>query len=130
MFTDHRAARYTSAAILDAEHRLVTAANTTAPVTPLSPARAAAALARFEHATGRALDPGQRALVTAFAASPRLLVAGLGPAGSGKTTAMRAYAHVAASAGIRVIALATSAAAADVLAADMGVHADTLHKFL
>ena len=63
------------------------------------------------------LDPGQRALVTAFASDPRLLLAGIGPAGSGKTTAMRAYAHVAGAAGIRVIALATSAAAADVLAA-------------
>ena len=130
VFTDHGADRYTSHAMLAAEQRLVTAATTTAPVAPVTPARASAALTAFEADTGTQLDPGQRALVTAFATSPRLLVAGLGPAGSGKTTAMRAYAHIADAAGIRVIALAPSAAAADVLSADMGVHADTLHKFL
>jgi conjugative relaxase-like TrwC/TraI family protein len=130
VFTDHSAARYTSHAMLAAEQRLVTAATTTAPVTPVTPARAAAALAAFETAAATRLDPGQRALVTAFATSPYLLAAGLGPAGSGKTTAMRAYARIAAAAGIRIIALAPSAAAADVLSADMGVHADTLHKFL
>jgi conjugative relaxase-like TrwC/TraI family protein len=130
VFTDHRAERYTSHAMLAAEQRLVTAATTTAPVAPVTPARASAALTVFETSTGTPLDPGQRGLVTAFATSPRLLVAGLGPAGSGKTTAMRAYAHVAGAAGIRVIGLAPSAAAAEVLSTDMGVHADTLHKFL
>lgn len=130
VFTDHGASRYTSAAILAAEQRLVTAAATTAPVTPVTASRTAASLAAFQAASRTRLDPGQRALVTAFASDPRLLVAGLGPAGSGKTTAMRAYASVAAGAGIRIIALAPSAAAADVLASDMGVHADTLHKFL
>jgi conjugative relaxase-like TrwC/TraI family protein len=130
VFTEHGAARYTSDAILAAEQRLVTAATTQAPVTPLAAGRAAAALSAFEHASAMPLDPGQRALVTAFATDPRLLVAGIGPAGSGKTTAMRAYAQVAASAGIRVIALAPSAAAAEVLGTDMGVPADTLHKFL
>jgi len=129
VFTEHGAARYTSADVLSAEQRLVAAATTPA-VTGISPQRAAAALAAFELAAGTRLDPGQRALVTAFATSSRLLAAGLGPAGSGKTTAMRAYAQLAATAGIRVIALAPSAAAADVLAADMGVHADTVHKFL
>jgi hypothetical protein len=130
VFTEHGAARYTSDAILAAEQRLVTAAATRAPVTPLSADRAAAALSAFEHAPGMPLDPGQRALVAAFAADPRLLVAGIGPAGSGKTTAMRACAQVAASAGIRVITLAPSAAAAEVLATDTGMPADTLHKFV
>ena len=130
VFTDHGATRYTSHAMLAAEQRLVAAATATAPVTPLTHARARAALAEFETATGTRLDPGQRGLVTAFATSPRLLTAGLGPAGTGKTTAMRAYAHLTAAAGIRIIALAPSAAAADVLSQDMGVHADTVHKFL
>jgi conjugative relaxase-like TrwC/TraI family protein len=130
VFTDHGATRYTSHAMLAAEQRLVAAATATAPVTPLTHARARAALDEFETATGTRLDPGQRALVTSFATSPRLLTAGLGPAGTGKTTAMRAYAHLTAAAGIRIIALAPSAAAADVLSQDMGVHADTVHKFL
>jgi conjugative relaxase-like TrwC/TraI family protein len=129
VFTDHAAARYTSAAILAAEHRLVTAATTPAPPGITGP-RAAASLDAFERAERTRLDPGQRALVTAFAAGATLLAAGIGPAGSGKTTAMRAYAHVTAAAGIKVIALAPSAAAADVLSAEMGVPADTVHKFL
>ncbi len=83
--------------------------------------------ARRRHA---ALDPGQRPLVTAFACDERLLLAGIGPAGSGKTTAMRAYAHVLRQGGRRLIPLATSAAAADVLGRELGVHADNLHKFL
>jgi hypothetical protein len=43
---------------------------------------------------------------------------------------MRAYATCAARAGIGLLALAPSAAAADVVSAETGVHADTLHKFL
>jgi ABC-type hemin transport system ATPase subunit len=63
----------------------------------------------------RKLDPGQRHLVTVFAADTRLLLAGIGPAGSGKTTAMRALAHVLRQGGRNLVPLATSAAAADVL---------------
>jgi hypothetical protein len=89
----------------------------------------AASLDGFEARRGP-LDPGQRALVTAFATDPRMLVVGLGPAGSGKTTAMRAYTHIAAEAGVRVIPLATSAASAAVLGKDLGTKAENLHKFL
>ncbi|WP_189273744.1 AAA family ATPase, partial [Kitasatospora griseola] len=82
-------------------------------------------------ARNRPLDEGQRALVTAFAADTRLLSSvGLGPAGSGKTTAMQAYVHVAAQAGQRVVPLATSAAAAAVLAKDLKQPSENLHKFL
>ena len=52
------------------------------------------------------------------------------PPGSGKTTAMRALAFVLHQGGQRLIPLATSAAAADVLGRELGVHADNLHKFL
>jgi hypothetical protein len=68
--------------------------------------------------------------VTALACDERLLLAGIGPAGSGKTTAMRAYAHVLRQHGRRLVPLATSAAAADVLGRELGVQADNLHKFL
>jgi len=90
----------------------------------------AAALDGYEGRTGRRLDLGQRHLVTSFAACSTLLAAGLGPAGSGKTTAMRALAHVLRQGGQRLIPLATSAAAADVLGRELGVRADNLHKFL
>ena len=90
----------------------------------------AAALDGFEARTGAALDPGQRHLVTVFAADSRLLLAGIGPAGAGKTTAMRALAHVLRQGGRNLVPLATSAAAADVLGRELGVRAENLHKFL
>jgi AAA domain len=68
--------------------------------------------------------------VTAFGCDPRLLLAGIGPAGSGKTTAMRALAHVLRDGGRRLVLLATSAASADVLGRELGVRAENLHKFL
>ncbi|WP_052069530.1 MobF family relaxase [Streptacidiphilus albus] len=128
VFVQHASARYTSRNIIDAENRLVTAA-TTPTTARLSAAFVGAAIDGFE-ARNRALDEGQRALVTAFATDTRLLSVGLGPAGSGKTTAMQAYVHVAAQAGQRVVPLATSAAAAAVLAADLKQPAENLHKFL
>lgn len=128
VFTRHAAGLFTSQAVLDAEDRLVTAA-LTSTVAGLSGTFAAAALDGFE-ARNRMLDDSQRALVTAFATDNRMLVVGLGPAGSGKTAAMKAYAHAAAQAGQRVIPLATSAAAAAVLGKDLGATAENLHKFL
>ena len=68
--------------------------------------------------------------MTAFACDERLLLAGIGPAGTGKTTAMRAYAHLLRQHGRRLIPLATSAAAAHVLGRELSTQADNLHKFL
>jgi conjugative relaxase-like TrwC/TraI family protein len=128
VFTQHAAERYTSQAVLDAESRLLRAA--AAPTgMGISPLCVALSLRGFE-ARGQGLDSGQRALVTAFATDSRRLVVGLGPAGSGKTTAMRALVHVVGAAGRRVVPLATSAASAAVLAADLGVPAENVHKFL
>jgi conjugative relaxase-like TrwC/TraI family protein len=129
VFTVHGAGRYTSQAVLDAEERLLNATRTpTAGGIPA--ARAAAALDGFEARSGTRLDAGQRSLVTAFACDERLLLAGLGPAGSGKTTAMRAFLQVLRQDGRRLIPLATSAAAADVLGRELGVDTENLHKFL
>ena len=129
VFTQHATARYTSNLILDAEARLVSAARTATAVT--IPGTAVTASLRTLSAAGTApLDPGQLHLVTAFATSNRLLVVGLGAAGTGKTTAMRAYVHVARQAGQRVIPLASSAAAAAVLGGEVGLRAENLHKFL
>jgi conjugative relaxase-like TrwC/TraI family protein len=129
VFTEHAAGRYTSQAVLDAEQRLVNATRTPT-VNGLAAPSVAAALDGFEAICQARLDAGQRSLVTAFACDERLLLAGIGPAGSGKTTAMRAYAHVLRQHGRRLVPLATSAAAADVLGRELRVQADNLHKFL
>jgi conjugative relaxase-like TrwC/TraI family protein len=96
----------------------------------LSASSVSAALDGFEAISGTRLDEGQRALASAFASDERLLLAGIGPAGSGKTTAMRAYAHVLRQHGRRLVPLATSAAAADVLGRELSTRADNLHKFI
>jgi conjugative relaxase-like TrwC/TraI family protein len=133
VFTRHGVDRYTSARVLDAEARLLAAA-TTVPEHPApAPTReqVRAVLARLRTDRGVALDPGQAGLVTAFAADPKTLVVGLGAAGTGKTTAMRALKAVLDQTGTgRLIPLATSAHAASVLAEDLGVPAENVHKFL
>ena len=121
VFVEHGGARYTSQEILDAEQRLLTAARTSAVVPPRFPIPVQGL---------RELDPEQRALAMTFATDPRLLSIGIGPAGSGKTTAMRGLAAILDAQGRRLIPLATSAAAASVLASDLGRPADNLHKFL
>ncbi len=129
MFTAHTATRYTSQPVLDAEQRLLTATSTPTACGLAGPS-VAAALDGFEATNSTTLDAGQRHLVTAFASDSRLLLAGIGPAGSGKTTAMRALAHVLRYGGVHLVLLATSAAAADVLGRELGTRAENLHKFL
>ncbi len=129
VFDEHGAARYTSPAVLDAEQRLLNATRTPT-VHGLPGASVAASLDGFEAIAGTRLDGGQRHLVTAFASDERLLLAGLGPAGSGKTTAMRAYAHVVRQHGRKLVPLATSAAAAGVLGRELGVDTENVHKFI
>jgi hypothetical protein len=129
VFTEHGAGRFTSQDVLDAETRLVNATRT--PTTcGLSGPSAAAALDGFEAVSRTSLDAGQRNLVTAFACDSRLLLAGIGPAGSGKTTAMRALEYVLRAGGQRLVPLATSASSADVLGRELGVRAENLHKFM
>ncbi|WP_372412241.1 ATP-dependent RecD-like DNA helicase [Streptomyces luteireticuli] len=76
------------------------------------------------------MDAGQRALASSFVLSDKLLLAGLGPAGSGKTTAMRLVARAVDAAGGRLIPLAPSSRAAKVLAGDLGRSVHTLHSWL
>ena len=130
VFTQHGAERFTSQAVLDAEARLVDAAGYQTSV-GVDGQTTDQVVANHEQHTGDELDPGQRALVKAFACDGRLLLAGIGPAGAGKTTAMKALTTVIRAGGTgRLVPLATSASAAGVLAAELGTGAENLHKFL
>lgn len=115
---------YTSQEVLDAEARVIHATRT--QVIP--------ALARQEFSAIAAafpgLDPGQRRLAESFAASDRLVVAGIGPAGSGKTTALKAVRAAVAAGGGRLIPLAPSSRAAKVMEDKLEVSAFTLHGWL
>ena len=127
VYLEHATQRFTSAALLQAEDRLVGAAlQVGALVVPED--TIAAAIEETEASTGRVLNDGQRALARRFAAGGHVLEAGIGPAGAGKTTAMAAFARAVLMAGGRVLGLAPSAAA--VLGEELGVEAETLHNLL
>ena len=83
-----------------------------------------------EQANGTELNRGQVQLVRDLATSGRRVQLALAPAGTGKTTAMRALATAWGYSGGTVLALAPSATAASQLGEELGqgIHADTLHK--
>ncbi|WP_275002394.1 MobF family relaxase [Promicromonospora iranensis] len=126
----HGSTKYTSLAVLEAEDRLLAAAGTPGGLV-ISPSTVEASIERVRVDQGRVLNAGQRDLVAHFTAST-VLAAGIGPAGTGKTTAMRAFADAVQDSGGKLIALAPSAAAAEVLGAHLGdgITAETLDMFL
>ena len=80
--------------------------------------------------TSRSLNDGQRALVREMATSGARVQFALAPAGTGKTTAMATLAAAWRNSGGSVVGLAPTAAAAEVLAADLGAATDTLAKLV
>jgi conjugative relaxase-like TrwC/TraI family protein len=117
---------YTSQRILDAEQRLVAAAGRRDGTVV---GESAVDLALLEMAAnGTALDAGQAALVRQMCNSGARLQLAIAPAGAGKTTAMRALTLAWTEDGGKVLGLAPSAAAATVLAEQIGIRSDTLAK--
>ncbi|KUF20145.1 MobF family relaxase [Streptomyces silvensis] len=121
---------YTSVGVLAAEDRIVSAARTT-----VIPAVAANVYQAVEDAyqqanPNRRLDAGQRELARTFACSEKLLAAGIGPAGTGKTTAMQVAADAVRASGGRIIGLGPSARAATELASGLNAPAFSLHDWL
>ncbi|GAA2234281.1 hypothetical protein GCM10010413_36930 [Promicromonospora sukumoe] len=126
----HGSTKYTSLAVLEAEDQLLAAARTPGGLI-IDPDAVERAIEQVRVDRGRVLNQGQRDLVAHLATST-VLAAGIGPAGTGKTTAMRAFATAVHDSGGKLIALAPSAAAAEVLGADLGdgITAETLDMFL
>ena len=120
---------YSSQDILDAEQRLL--AHSKAETGPALSARLVA-----RHVSrkirGIRLDPDQATAITRIARSRLTLDLLVGPAGAGKTTALRALhrAWTAAHGRDSVIGLAPSAAAAEVLGDSLGIRAENTAKFL
>jgi len=117
---------FTSTRILEAERRLVATAGRTDGRTVDA---VAVDLVLLESAAnGVALDSGQAALVRSMATSGARLQLAIAPAGSGKTTALRALTQAWLEGGGQVIGLAPSAAAAAQLHDHTGAPSDTLAK--
>jgi conjugative relaxase-like TrwC/TraI family protein len=129
VYTQHAGATWTANPILDAEDRLLAAATRTSGlVVPedVVAAKIAAAGGRGKHP----LDAGQRDLVQQFATGGRLLQVAVGPAGAGKTTALRVFTQAVQASGGTVVALAPSANAAAHLGKEIGVQGYSMHAFL
>ena len=116
---------YTSAQVLTAEDLLVDAAHDIhlpAVTTEV-----------FDAVVGeqtRQLDPGQIALARQVATSDQVLTVGIGPAGAGKTTAMRVATQAITRAGARAYGVTVSAAAAEQLETATGMPSVTIAKWL
>ncbi|MFL6046034.1 MAG: MobF family relaxase [Propionibacteriaceae bacterium] len=117
---------FTSARILAAEQRLVAhAGHTDGPTVD----GAIVELALLEQAAnGITLDAGQAALVRSMSMSGARLQLAIAPAGTGKTTALRALTQAWIDSGGQVLGLAPSAAAAAQLRDTTGTPTDTLAK--
>ncbi len=117
---------FTSTKVLEAEQRLVAAAGRTdGHAVDLR----CVELALLEStANGVSLNAGQAALVRQMATSRARVQLAIAPAGSGKTTAMRALSAAWAEGGGTIIGLAPSAAAAAALREQVDAQTDTLAK--
>ena len=119
-----RSTWHTSRRVLAAEHRLIEAAARTGGFAAGTVAVDTALLEAA--ANGAPLNAGQVALVRQMATSGARLQLAIAPAGSGKTTAMRALSDAWRNGGGTVIGLAPSAAAAAQLGTQIDTHTDTM----
>lgn len=129
VFRPKHATLFTSTQLLEAESRLLKrTADTTGPRVALPTLRAASLT---QMPGGELLADDQIAALIAIAVSGRAVDVLVGPAGAGKTTAMNALRHAweAAHGAGSVVGLAPSAAAAQVLAEDLGVTTENLAKW-
>ena len=127
VFRPRHAVKYSSTAVLDAEARLLDRAETrTSP--RVHPSVVASVVDRLRDP----LSQQQRAALESITGSGRQVDVLVGPAGAGKTTAMRALrsAWVVEHGQGSVAGLAPSAAAAQALADDLGIACDNTAKWL
>lgn len=128
-FRPRQSAVFSSADLIAAEDRLLVRANTsTAPVVDSATVEDATS----RDVLGHHLSEGQATALAQIATSGRQVDLLVGPAGAGKTTAMRALhaAWITTHGPGSVVGLAPSAVAAQVLADDLGILCDNTAKWL
>lgn len=126
--TRHESQLLTTAAVLDAEARIVALAGRTDGIA-IDDKHVEIALLESA-ANGLDLNAGQRSLVRAMATSGAKVQLALAPAGTGKTASMKALTTAWQNAAGRVVGFAPTAAAAAVLRQDILTTTDTLAKFV
>jgi len=129
VFRPRHAILYTSTALLAAEDRLLDLSRATTG--PALDQAGAAQITRSPDEQGRVLSSDQQRVVERIAASGRTVDVLVGPAGAGKTLALGGLrrAWEADYGPGSVIGLAPSAAAAEVLAADLGIATENTAKW-
>ncbi len=135
VFTDHGASRYSCAAVLDAEQRLIDAAHTQTVFTVSAEAFDGARARREALESARTggefvFNDGQLVMARRLATAETLVSVGIGPAGPGKTASMQLLVDSWHEQGRTVLALGPSAAAATVLGEDVGVPGRTIASVL
>jgi conjugative relaxase-like TrwC/TraI family protein len=129
VYTRHDTTVYTSTDILAAERRILHAAGLSGGHVVDDDSIGLALLdAHAQH--GVELNDGQQTLLRDMATSGARVQLALAAAGTGKTTAMAPLAAAWANSEGNVIGLAPTAAAAEVLAADLGAPTDTIDKLV
>jgi conjugative relaxase-like TrwC/TraI family protein len=129
IYTHHDNTVYTSEEILAAERRILAAAALSGGHV-VDGDSIATALAERLALDGVDLNDGQVTLLRDMATSGARCQLALAPAGTGKTTAAAGLASAWITSGGTVIGLAPTAAAAEVLAADLGAPTDTIDKLV
>ena len=119
---------YTSTTMVDLEADLLEATERPAPA-PATRAIVERVVEDLANA-GRALGEDQRRVVEHLALGDKAVMSAVGPAGAGKTTAMKALSDAARADGRTVVGVAPSAVAARALADSIDVPAMTAHRWL
>lgn len=129
VYRNHGTELFTSTDILAAERRILAAAGRHDG--RQAPARDVELALKAQQAErGRALNSGQQSVVQQMATCGARLQLALAPAGTGKTTAMSVLTRAWEESGGRVLGLAPSANAAQILREDINTTTDTVDKFL
>lgn len=81
-------------------------------------------------AEGGLISSTQEDMARAFVTDERLLVVGIGPAGAGKTTSMKAAVDTARAGGHEVFGLAPTAVAASIMEKELDIKAGTISSFM
>lgn len=119
---------FSSHAVFSAERSLINAA-TVEKIIPVSTHDVFDRQVAQLKAEGGRLSSTQEDMARAFVTDERLLVVGIGPAGAGKTTSMKAAVDTARASGHRVIGLAPTAVAASIMEKELDIEAMTVAKF-
>ncbi|WP_280489871.1 MobF family relaxase [Nocardia carnea] len=132
--------RYSSEAVLAADRRLQKAAHEpTAEFLTQGAVEAAIAVLEDDsrartlgvrHGQARRMKAGQRRIVEHFCGSGARLAVAVGPAGTGKTTALKAVVRAWQSDGRTVVALSPQMSSARVLGDEIGVRAQTIDALI